>query len=77
MRRHHGDLSPYNVLLGRKGAVVIDFPQVDGAAHDSPAESFLRRDLEDLRRFFAAIDRSLRATANGAGGSGARTFVAS
>ena len=63
----HGDLSPYNVLLGRQGAVVIDFPQVVGAAHNSQAESFFRRDLENLRRFFAAIDPSLRATANDAG----------
>ena len=63
----HGDLSPYNVLLGRHGAVVIDFPQVVGAAHNSQAESFFRRDLESLRRFFAAIDPSLGAAANDAG----------
>ncbi len=62
----HGDLSPYNVLLGRHGAVVIDFPQVVGAAHNSQAESFFRRDLENLQRFFAAIDPSLRAAANDA-----------
>jgi RIO kinase 1 len=57
----HGDLSPYNVLLGRDGPVVIDFPQVVGAAHNSQAESFFRRDLENIRRFFAGIDHSLRA----------------
>jgi RIO kinase 1 len=62
----HGDLSPYNVLLGRHGAVVIDFPQVVGAAHNSQAESFFHRDLENLRRFFAAIDPSLHAAANDA-----------
>src|SRR5512140_2333671 len=62
----HGDLSPYNVLLGRHGAVVIDFPQVVGAAHNSQAESFFLRDLENLRRFLAAIDPSLRASANDA-----------
>jgi RIO kinase 1 len=56
----HGDLSPYNVLLGRDGPVVIDFPQVVGAAHNSQAESFFRRDLENLRRFFAALDPALR-----------------
>jgi RIO kinase 1 len=56
----HGDLSPYNVLLGRDGPVVIDFPQVVGAAHNSQAESFFRRDLENLRRFFAAVDPALR-----------------
>src|SRR5512138_3024703 len=62
----HGDLSPYNVLLGRHGPVVIDFPQVVGAAHNSQAESFFLRDLENLRRFFAAIDPSLRAAENDA-----------
>jgi RIO kinase 1 len=55
----HGDLSPYNVLLGRDGPVVIDFPQVVGAAHNRQAESFFRRDLENLRRFFAALDPAL------------------
>jgi len=61
----HGDLSPYNVLLGRDGPVVIDFPQVVGAAHNSQAEGYFRRDLENLRRFFAAIDPALhRASAD-------------
>jgi RIO kinase 1 len=62
----HGDLSPYNVLVGRDGPVVIDFPQVVGAAHNSQAESFFRRDLENLRRFFAAIDPALGSAAGDA-----------
>jgi RIO kinase 1 len=62
----HGDLSPYNILLGTHGPVVIDFPQVVGAAHNSQAESFFQRDLENVRRFFEAIDPSLRAAANDA-----------
>ncbi|HET9551759.1 MAG TPA: RIO1 family regulatory kinase/ATPase, partial [Anaeromyxobacteraceae bacterium] len=62
----HGDLSPYNVLLGRDGPVVIDFPQVVGAAHNRQAEHFFRRDLDGLRRFFAAIDPSLQAAAGDA-----------
>jgi RIO kinase 1 len=62
----HGDLSPYNVLLGRDGPVLIDFPQVVGAAHNTQAESFLRRDLENLRRFLAAIDPALHAAAGDA-----------
>jgi RIO kinase 1 len=57
----HGDLSPYNVLVGAKGPVVIDFPQVVGAAHNSQAESFFLRDLENVRRFFATIDPALHA----------------
>ncbi len=62
----HGDLSPYNVLMGHGGPVVIDFPQVIGAAHNSQAESYFVRDLENLRRFFAAIDPALRSAANDA-----------
>ncbi len=62
----HGDLSPYNVLLGRDGPVVIDFPQVVGAAHNSQAEAFFVRDLENLHRHLAGIDPALRA----AGGDG-------
>jgi RIO kinase 1 len=56
----HGDLSPYNVLVAWNGPVVIDFPQVVGAAHNGQAEAFFRRDLENLRRHFAAIDPALR-----------------
>jgi RIO kinase 1 len=62
----HGDLSPYNVLVGREGPVVIDFPQVVGAAHNRQAEAFFQRDLENLRRFFAALDPALRAAAGDA-----------
>ena len=57
----HGDLSAYNVLLGRRGPVVIDFPQVIGAAHNSQAERFFERDLQNLHRFLAAVDPALRA----------------
>ncbi len=56
----HGDLSPYNVLVGADGPVVIDFPQVVGAAHNSQAEAFFLRDLRNLHRFCAALDPSLR-----------------
>jgi RIO kinase 1 len=62
----HGDLSPYNVLLGAAGPTLIDFPQVVGAAHNSLAESFFRRDLENLRTHLAAIDPSLTARASDA-----------
>src|SRR5512138_141934 len=56
----HGDLSPYNVLVGVNGPVIIDFPQVVGAAHNSQAEAFFLRDLHNLHRFFAALDPALR-----------------
>jgi RIO kinase 1 len=55
----HGDLSPYNVLLGAHGPVVIDFPQVIDAAHNSQAERFFVRDLENVRRFCAALDPAI------------------
>jgi RIO kinase 1 len=56
----HGDLSAFNVLLGADGPVVIDFPQVVGAAHNSQAEMFLLRDLQNIHQFFAALDPALR-----------------
>jgi RIO kinase 1 len=57
----HGDLSPYNVLLGASGAVVIDLPQVVDAAHNSQAEAFFLRDLQNIHRFCASIDPALDA----------------
>lgn len=62
----HGDLSPYNVLLGAEGPTIIDFPQVVSAAHNSTAEAFFRRDVENLRKFFAQIDPALAARAGDA-----------
>jgi RIO kinase 1 len=59
----HGDLSPYNVLVGHAGLVVIDFPQVVGAAHNSQARRFFLRDVENVRRHFAAIDPALHGRA--------------
>jgi RIO kinase 1 len=58
----HGDLSPYNILVGANGPVIIDFPQVVGAAHNSQAEGFFLRDLHNVHRFFAALDPALAAS---------------
>ena len=55
----HGDLSPYNVLLGVEGAIIIDFPQMMSAAHNNQSEGFFRRDFENIHRFLCGIDRSL------------------
>jgi RIO kinase 1 len=55
----HGDLSAYNILLSDNGPTIIDFPQVVAAAANSQAEFFFRRDLDNLRLFFASYDRSL------------------
>ncbi len=59
----HGDLSAYNVLLGWEGPVIIDFPQVVGAAHNSQAEGFFFRDLANLRHYFEAIDPAIKGSA--------------
>ncbi|HEY6912440.1 MAG TPA: RIO1 family regulatory kinase/ATPase [Myxococcales bacterium] len=62
----HGDLSPYNVLLGAEGPVIIDFPQVISAAHNGAAQAFFRRDIENLRAFFARLEPALHARAGDA-----------
>ena len=61
----HGDLSPYNVLVGLQGPVVIDLPQVIDAAHNSQAERFFLRDLDGIRRFCAALDPGLGGEGDG------------
>jgi RIO kinase 1 len=70
----HGDLSPFNVLLGADGPVVIDFPQVVGAAHNSQAEMFFLRDLRNIHQFFAHLDPALR-SAEGDGREIWRAYV--
>ncbi|HEX7622377.1 MAG TPA: RIO1 family regulatory kinase/ATPase, partial [Anaeromyxobacteraceae bacterium] len=62
----HGDLSPYNILGGWSGPVIIDFPQVIGAAHNTQAFRFFQRDLENVRKFFADVDPALNAAAGDA-----------
>lgn len=62
----HGDLSPYNILMAWNGPTIIDFPQVVNAAANSRAEFFFKRDLENLRRFFAGMDPSLNGRAGDA-----------
>ncbi|MGX9721466.1 PA4780 family RIO1-like protein kinase [Stenotrophomonas acidaminiphila] len=44
----HGDLSPYNVLIGADGPVVIDFPQVVSAGGNNAARAMLLRDVNNL-----------------------------
>ncbi|WPB78061.1 RIO1 family regulatory kinase/ATPase [Archangium violaceum] len=62
----HGDLSAFNILLGNRGATIIDFPQVVDAAANSQAEFFFKRDVENLRSYFESTDPSLRARAGDA-----------
>jgi RIO kinase 1 len=70
----HGDLSPYNVLVAWDGPVVIDFPQVVGAAHNSQAERFFLRDLQNIHHFCLALDPALR-SAEGDGREIWRAYV--
>ena len=44
----HGDLSPYNELVGPDGPIVIDFPQVVSAAGNNAARTMLLRDVNNL-----------------------------
>ncbi len=57
----HGDLSPYNVLIGPTGPVIIDFPQTIAAAKNSQSEQYFERDLENLRGFFGGFDPAVKA----------------
>jgi RIO kinase 1 len=47
----HGDLSPYNVLIGLDGPVVIDFPQVVSASGNNAARAMLLRDVNNLTAY--------------------------
>jgi RIO kinase 1 len=63
----HGDLSPYNILMSGRGAVIIDFPQTVAAARNNRAEFYFRRDLDNVRNFLAGIDPGLYAAAGETG----------
>lgn len=50
----HGDLTPYNIIVGDK-AYVIDWPQWVPASHPN-AEEILSRDLSYLDKYFSRYD---------------------
>ncbi|MCP3097477.1 hypothetical protein LZ198_01165 [Myxococcus sp. K15C18031901] len=56
----HGDLSPYNILMGSGGPTIIDFPQTVAAARNNRAEFYFRRDLDNVREFLAGFAPWLR-----------------
>ncbi len=58
----HGDLSEYNVLVGRDGPVIIDLPQAVDAAGNNSAEAMLERDVDNLTRYFGRFAPELRTT---------------
>ena len=48
----HGDLSEYNVLIGRDGPVIIDLPQAVDAAGNNNAAAMLERDVANITAYF-------------------------
>jgi RIO kinase 1 len=63
----HGDLSPYNILMGYAGPVIIDFPQTIAAARNNRAEFYFRRDLDNVREFLATYAPALYGMAGDTG----------
>lgn len=58
----HGDLSEYNILVGRDGPVIIDLPQAVDAAGNSSAGPMLERDVANLASYFSRFAPELAAT---------------
>ena len=58
----HGDLSEYNVLVGRDGLVIIDLPQAVNASGNNNARSMLERDVENLTAYFSRFAPELIST---------------
>ncbi|MHB8427664.1 MAG: PA4780 family RIO1-like protein kinase [Acidiferrobacterales bacterium] len=58
----HGDLSEYNVLVGRDGPVIIDLPQAVDAAGNNNACRMLVRDVDNLAAYFGRFAPDLLAT---------------
>lgn len=58
----HGDLSEYNVLVGRDGMVIIDLPQAVNAAGNNNACSMLERDVENITAYFGRFAPELLTT---------------
>lgn len=58
----HGDLSEYNVLVGRNGLVIIDLPQAVNASGNNNARSMLERDVYNVTAYFGRFAPELIAT---------------
>jgi len=58
----HGDLSEYNVLVGRDGLVIIDLPQAIDAAGNNNAADMLKRDVANMTAYFGRFAPELLAT---------------
>ncbi|MHB8744668.1 MAG: PA4780 family RIO1-like protein kinase [Sulfuricaulis sp.] len=58
----HGDLSEYNVLIGRDGPVIIDLPQAINAAGNNNARRMFERDIQNLTAYFGRFAPELLST---------------
>ena len=58
----HGDLSEYNILVGARGPVIIDMPQVVDAAANNSAAAMLERDVDNLRDYLGRFDPDILVT---------------
>jgi RIO kinase 1 len=58
----HGDLSEYNVLVGRDGPVIIDLPQAVDAAGNNNARMMLERDVANMTSYFGRFAPELLTT---------------
>lgn len=58
----HGDLSEFNVLVGRDGLVIIDLPQAVNAAGNNNAFRMLERDVNNIRDYCGRFAPELLAT---------------
>ncbi len=58
----HGDLSEYNVLVGRDGLVIIDLPQAVNASGNNNARTMLERDVENITAYFGRFAPELLST---------------
>ncbi|MEC7986105.1 MAG: RIO1 family regulatory kinase/ATPase, partial [Myxococcota bacterium] len=56
----HGDLSDFNILMGTKGPVIIDFPQAIDTAHNRNARRLLVRDVKNLTHFMGRFAPHLK-----------------
>lgn len=58
----HGDLSEFNVLEDAQGPVIIDLPQAVDAAGNNSAEAMFKRDVNNMRGYFARFAPELGET---------------
>ena len=58
----HGDLSEFNVLIGKDGPVIIDLPQAVDASSNNNAEMMLKRDVNNMTRYYSNFAPELSGT---------------